>query len=348
MKTFRLRTGPPMPAVAVAVLLSLVPALYLAIVVSGKEAFSSFLEGPVWVILATVPLWLLRRESVVDRASQRLRVGWGFWIPGLVVVPLFWRRHSIQGSTSVGLRREIRGSKKSRDEFYVTRLLPGEAIVTERLDYRSARRDAERTAEALDLPMADSVDHADPVIRPAKSLSKSLRQRLRDGELPSPEPRRPGWSDLDRRDQGGVLTIERPAVRIFTTVLSVTLFHAVVNGILWVEHSLGGPAGSETSIAFYAIASILGLMSTAAFLMTLEEATVRWKVELSDERLRLHRRSWVLRSRREMRLSDLEEMAVEQCIRLRSDRRQIAFAEDLDPEEREWVGHELLRRMRGS
>ena len=333
-------------AVALAVFVSFFPAIYLLMVVFDKPTFESFIEGPFWAIVATTPLWLFRRQAVVDAASRRLRVRWGIWIPFLFVLPVFWRRYSLEGLSMVLLEKVVRGGDKGKTTYYVTRA--GGRVVTERLRYRPARRDAERVAEALNLPMSDMVDNATPVTRPAQSVSKSLRKRLLDGEVASPEPRRPEWSDLLRRDRDGIFAIDRPAVRSFNTVYPTVAFYALLNGVAWTEYTLGGPASKDTSIAFFVIAPILGIVGVWATLWTVYDATVQWSVELTDDTLRLRKRSWIARSSKSMSLSELEELTIEDRIRLRSDRGQIEFAADLDPEEREWVGHELLRRMRGT
>jgi hypothetical protein len=345
MKVLRLRTGPSIVAVAFAVFVSFFPAIYLLMVIFGKPTFKSFIEGPFWAMVATTPLWLSRRVAVVDPGSRRLRVRWGIWIPFLFVLPLFWRRYSLEGSSIVLLEKVVRGGDKGKTTYYVTRT--GGRIVTERLGYRPARRDAERVAEALNLPMSDMVDNATPVTRPAQSVSKSLRKRLLDGEVASPEPRRPEWSDLLRRDRDGIFAIDRPAVRSFSAVYPTSAFYALLNGVVWYEYTLGGPASKENTIFFFIVAPILGIVGVWATLWTIHDATVQWSVELTGETLRVRKRSWIARSSRAMKLSELEELIIEPSIRVRSDRGKIEFAGDLDKEEREWVGHELLRRLRG-
>jgi hypothetical protein len=345
VKPLRLRVGPPVPAAAIAVVVSFVPALYLCAVASGHATFRSFMDGPAWIVVATIPLWLFRRQVNVD--GQRLRIRWGIWIPFLFLVPIFWRRFPIDGAAGVDLRKEVRGSHdKAQSTYYVTRIAGH--LVAERVTYWPARRDAERVAEALGLPMSDSVDNGAPVTRPATSLSKSLRKRLLDGEVASPDPRRPEWSDLVRREEKGVLAIERPAVRSFSVLYPTAAFYVLLNAVVWLEYTMGGPASKANTIAFFVIAPILGIAGVCAILLAIEEATVQWTVELTDDVVRLRKSSWIVRSSKVLKLAELEEMKVEEGIRLRSDRRQFEFAKDLDPEERQWVGHELLRRMRGA
>lgn len=349
MRRLRFRNVPPVGLFVLAGAIGLFPALYLFLFLTHSAPNDRFHTGPVWVLACTVPLYLLRREAVLDVGRRRVGLRWGLWIPGFPVLPVFWRRYSLDGVSAVHLKTESRSSGKNHRVVFAVRLDgPGTPLLADRSSALAARRLAERAARGLGVPLTDTTQGGQPVTRPAESLSKSLGQRVRDGEVASPDPRRPEWSDLVVRTEDGALRIERPPVRRFGSVVIPTyLFYGLINLVIGVEFALGGPAHPQARIAVQVIWGVFGALSLVALVMSVEEATVQWRVELTSDRVRIHRKSWIVRGSRQMSLADLEEIHVDKGVRLISDDARIDIGADLDREEQEWLRAAVLRHLSG-
>lgn len=352
MKAVRLRSTPHVAFIALGCVLLLIPGLFLLAIGAGKVTFKEFLDGPVWLGATALFLFLLRREARIAPPNGRLRLSWGLWIPGLWVLPFFWRHRPLQGVRGVQIQTESRGSGEKRSTVCAVRLTVEGGVrgdlLADCMRYLAARRLGERAAGALGLPLSDMFHrNGEETSRPAASLSKSLQQRLREGELDSPEPRRPEGSDLVLREEAGRLQVDRPPLMRFAIPRATLLFFLLIHGVLAFEIGHGGSGTQDGGIALRVIWILFGGISALAILGTLDIATVRWRVELDARRVRFLRRSWVFRRSAGIAVDELEELVVTDVLRLQGDRGSVTFGKDLEPEERAWIRDELLRGLKG-
>lgn len=297
-----------------------------------------------WGTLALACL-LGRAGAVAGCEPRTVTFWWGIRVPFLLNLPLFWKRRTVSSSARVVLRRTGKGSDKHPRTVHSAWLVDGkETEVCYFADPVKGRREAERLAKALDLPLEDATDPPSILRREPGTLDVALRDMAR---VPQRRPP-PEVVQVTREELGEAVVFERSwdrrkALRKMGGPLGAL---AVIAGILMFELILEPRFNRALAIGVGVVVGVLGVIAVSM----IHVATERVRLIASPAFLRLERSSFLMFRKAEIPAGEIEELDVRlsrkntgaRVLSAISDRRLLEFGPGLRPQDLEWIREEIL------
>ncbi|MBN1341827.1 MAG: hypothetical protein JXQ73_04065 [Phycisphaerae bacterium] len=330
-----------------------------------NEPAPLYFAVPFGLLFATVGAVLVfgRRGVVLDRRNRELTTWYG------LMVPIKSKRRSLDGFNEVGLTKEVRQSQKSSYTCFPVRLTgsPEPFLIEEPREYQQSRRQAERVAKFLDLPMVDK-SSGQAVRREADQLDESLRDQIARTRHDIQWPELPADSKITYETEGS-------AVRIHIPPPGLGLLHKLALGgslllglilVFWIRSTGAVQFLLPESARLPAFVAIFLLPIVLIGLRVALRGLSRVEIHASPSELRVTSRGVIRRTQR-IPTDELEELTVARpkasradlpailamffgtgTLTARSDRRSITLPLNVTPEEMDWLGDAVLYVVTGA